>query len=363
MHATSIRHSVTDSQFSYTRSVHRSRSPVRGRRTTVIENSPAHYGHTINHSPLRAVTTTRNLGGALATSNVVHHHSPSRLITNTVHHHSPARPIGMTEHVADRFGDTLVSYGVNEYGEQVRVASSGIISGPQIRTIAEKVSPPRTHVTSHVTHGYGGYGISHSTTFRETSPSRQFKETVYSPASFIHNTGYIARDYSPVRGSITRVDHSPLRGSYTRVDYSPPRNVTRVDYSPPRTLSRVDYSPVRRSFGVLEPVATVVDHAPVTVIRDSPARRRSITRVDYSPLRGSISRSVSPARSFTSVSPPRQVSHHYNLGTVVPNPAPVITAPRVRHYESPSRRVSYGKTVIEHSTTFNHHDYGHSKYY
>lgn len=354
MHRTSIRHSVTDSQFSYLRSVHRSRSPVRGRQTTVIEHSPVRtydvrgyspvrsygvvdvdhsyspvrtYGRshvTYNHSPLRAVTTTRNLTGAIAT-NVVHHHSPARV------------PLGRTDHIADRIGDSLVSYGVNDFGEEVRVTSTGIINGPAIRTLAEKVSPPRTHVSSHVTTGYGGFPLAHSTTVHGTSPSRHVKETVYGAHRIGHPTGYIAREYSPVRGGITRIDHSPVR-SVTRVDHSPLRSSytrvahhhhiehspVRIDHSPVRSVTRVDHSPVRRSYGYVEPVATRVEHAPVTTITAGPLRR-------------SISRSISPAR----------VHHHYDLG--------VVGGPTVRHYDSPSRRVSYSKTVVESNSSMIHH--------
>lgn len=387
MHRTSIRHSVTDSQFSYRRSSHRSRSPIGGRHTTVVDHSPIrtygvgighspirNYGvgidhsyspvrsygtsHHITHSPLRAVTTTRNLGGTL---------------TNNVIHHSPSRHVGRSSHLINKIGDSLVSYGINDDGDQVRVTSTGIVNSPQLRTVAERISPPRTHITNHVTSGHIGYPVTHSTTITGTSPVRQVKETVYNPGRIAHPTGYVGRGYSPLRGSIARVGHSPLRSSYSRVDHSPlrrsysrvdhsplrssysrvehhithspARSITRLDHSPVRSVTRIDHSPVRRSIGVLEPVTTVVNHAPVTQITAGPVRT-SVSRMDYSPMRRSLSRSISP----------RHVHHDYDLGTVVPNAygRSGIHGTTVRHYESPSRNVSYSRTVLESNTSAIH---------
>lgn len=343
MHTTSFRQSITDSHTSFNRSVMRSRSPVRGvRQTTVIEHSPARYASTaITHSPMRAVTTTRGVGGVLA-SNVVTH-SPAPV------------PIGRTEHLSDRMADALVSYGVNEFGEQVKVTSTGIISGPALRTVAEKVSPPRRHVANHIHTTVQGYPLMTSTTVADSAPVRQFKETVYSPTRNAYPTAYGVRtnysplrssgiayaeqpimnsvghtvtrvghsplrggiatgvnpivsrvEHSPLRGSITRVDHSPLRGSYTRVvDHSQLRgSYTRVDVSPPReSYTRVvNHSPLRSPVTRVDHRVSRIDHSPVraplvpvTTTVDPYVRRSAITTtfdqqaqiIDHSPLRTS----------------------------------------------------------------------------
>jgi hypothetical protein len=109
--------------------------------------------------------------------------SPVRTISNSVVTH-PA-PLGHSSHNVDPYGDAIVSYGVDEFGEPIRIVSTGILYGPEIKTFTERVAPGETTTSNHVSRSYLNpfeAQENHTTVTDVTSPSRYYKTTTYSPS-------------------------------------------------------------------------------------------------------------------------------------------------------------------------------------
>lgn len=88
-------------------------------------------------------------------------------------------------HDINPYGDAIVSYGVDEFGEPVRITSTGILHGPEIKTFTERIAPGETHTTCHTsTNPLNPFEaqVNTTTTTDIVNPSRYMKTTTYSPS-------------------------------------------------------------------------------------------------------------------------------------------------------------------------------------
>jgi hypothetical protein len=285
------------------------------------------------------VSTVRTTDLSPARHTTVVTASPQRTVTSTVL--ANPVPIGLTHstHDVDPFGDAIVSYGVDELGEPVRITSTGILHGHEIRTFTERVAPGEATTSSHVTTNYlNPYEsqVATTTTTDVMSPSRYMKTTTYSPS----RVAPVHHEFAPLEVPITNTTSttttrhigSPYRHVTTyAAPLSPVHNTTVVTQSPARhvstvTASNYNYSPIHNT----------------TVVTQSPARHVStVTASNYSPARNTTVVTQSPSRNITTTtnyatpaSPVREtvVTNHFgdHISTsydVQPTKETVITNP------------------------------------
>ena len=116
----------------------------------------------------------------LASSTVIS--SPVRNSTTFI-----SNPVPNTHatHDIDTLGDSIVTYGVDEMGEPIKIISTGILYAPEIQTFTERVTPVETITQTHVARSYANpyEDQVHTTTTTDiTSPGRYVKATTYSPS-------------------------------------------------------------------------------------------------------------------------------------------------------------------------------------
>jgi hypothetical protein len=88
-------------------------------------------------------------------------------------------------HDIDPFADAIVSYGLDEMGKPVKIYSTGILYGHEIKTFTERVTPGEAVTTKHVfTDHLTPYDAIENQTTRTdiTHAGRYVKETTYSPS-------------------------------------------------------------------------------------------------------------------------------------------------------------------------------------
>ena len=249
-------------------------------------------------------SSTTSFNNGYASNVIATTQSPQRTVTTSIVG-NPAPVVGHTSsHDIDPYGDAIVSYGVDELGEPVRITSTGILHGPEIRTFTERIAPGETHTSSHVSHNVLNpfeTEVNTTTTTDVVSPSRYLKTTTYSsPTRQVHH------EFAPLEQPVTNTTSTTT----TRRVASPSRQVTTTYHAP--------MSPVRQ---------TVVAHSPVrqvTVMNQSPVRSYSTV---YNAL---VERTVvtqRPAQQYVSntivQSPARQVTTSYTHASPVQPVMPV----------------------------------------
>ena len=149
------------------------------------------------------------------------------------------------KHIEDRGADTLVSYGRDENGEEVRITSKGILKNPELRTVAERISPPRQYITNNArvsVSPYTGESLhEHSTSVSPVMRDSLVKETVYSPSRPVtYRTS--KRPVVPIGTA-----HDTIIGQST-INQGQPHSpiVVRNDYSPGRHQIQAAQSPIQR---------------------------------------------------------------------------------------------------------------------
>jgi hypothetical protein len=341
--------------YTYTSSINHTHSPLRGHRTTVFD-----------HSPQRMVTTTR------APNTDIH--------TSTVISHSPAyrAPRGRADHHVDPLTDSIVSYGVDENGEQIKITSTGILRSPELRTVAEKTSPGRRVTNTLVSSGLGGQFV--SSQHHELSPTRQVKETVFrpspervygasrrvtqfSPGRQVTSTfspgrsGVVTRHYTNAPMPVQRTHHVVSHSSSVRSASVYSSSVASMSPSPARVVTRTQFSPARRPALVTSTFSRSPSPRQVTRTHFSPTQRQ-VTRTHFSPSRRQVTRTqFSPSRrpglitsTFTR-SPARQATHHItrqysparsasSVSIVSHSASPVRMTTAVHTTHSPARMVA-----------------------
>jgi len=371
--------------YAFSSSIQHTHSPSRGRRTTVID-----------HSPQRMVTTSRALGGDIHSSTMIHHAAPA-----------PAYPRGRANHHVNPMTDSIVSYGVDENGEEIKITSTGILRNPELRTVAEKTSPGRKMISNTMMSTAYGAPLMSSTNIHEMSPTRQVKETVFRPSpQRTYGVSHRVTGYSPVRHTTTfspsvtqqyPTQYSPNRSQVVTRHYtnapapvvthaishsssvrsssmvsvsaspSPVRHYTRTQFSPTRhTVTRTQLSPARRAPAL---VTSTYSRSPSPV-------RHTVTRTNFSPVRrapamvtSTYSRSPSPVRhtvTRTNFSPVNRTVTRTNFSpsrrtglitsTYSRSPARVMPAPQTRTHVmtrnySPARSMSSSVSVVSHSAS------------
>jgi hypothetical protein len=206
-------------------------------------------------------------------------------------------------HDIDAFGDAIVSYGVDELGEPVRITSTGILHGHEIKTFTERIAPAEAHTSTHVSRSIVNpyeTQVNTTTTTDVTSPSRYMKTTTYSPS----RVRPVEHEFAPIDVPVTNTHTSTT----TRHIASPVRHVTTyhaplspvqrtvVTQSPARHVTTTtNYSPVRNTVVTHSPshVNTVYNNATSTVVTQSPARHVTA----YNPVSTVVTQS--PARNIT----------------------------------------------------------------
>lgn len=233
-------------------------------RTT--ELSPARHTTVVTASPQRTVTTS--------------------VLANPVPHH----PLSHSTHDIDQFSDAIVSYGVDELGEPVRITSTGILHGHEIRTFTERIAPGEATTSSHVSRNYVNpfeTQVNTTTTTDVKSPSRYMKTTTYSPSRV-----------RPVHHEFAPLDAPAINTTSTttsRLIASPRRQITTYHAAP--------MSPVRRTIVTQSParhMTTTTNYSPIrsTVVTQSPTRHVTTYNAPISPVRQTIV-TQSPARQMT----------------------------------------------------------------
>ena len=105
-----------------------------------------------------------------------HHHFAPHLPRTVVHHNHEFLPDG----------DTIISYGVDELGQPVKITTTGILYGEEIKTFTERIEPGEI-TEDRVQQSVGPYGERiHSVTRNYREPYSYARETSYSPAGVTH---------------------------------------------------------------------------------------------------------------------------------------------------------------------------------
>lgn len=172
--------------------------------------------------------------------------SPLRSVSTTVA--SNPVPITQAQHDIDSLGDSIVTYGVDEFGKPIKIVSTGILYAPEIQTFTERVTPEEATTHTHVARSYANpfeEQVHTTTTTDVTSPGRYLKATTYSPSRLrpIHH------EFSELDLPVTN------RTSTTTVRSIPVPQTTITSVYPDPVLS-----PVRR-----------------TIVTSSPSRRVTIS--------------------------------------------------------------------------------------
>lgn len=63
-------------------------------------------------------------------------------------------PFTHATHQVNPYDDSVVTFGVDEFGEPIRVISTGLLHGHEIQTFTERIAPGETVTTSHVQRNY-----------------------------------------------------------------------------------------------------------------------------------------------------------------------------------------------------------------
>lgn len=109
--------------------------------------------------------------------------SPVRTVSTTV----TPNPVPVTQatHDIDSLGDSIVTYGIDEFGKPIKIISTGILYAPEIQTFTERIAPEEATTHTQVARSYANpfeEQIHTTTTTEVTSPGRYVKSTTYSPS-------------------------------------------------------------------------------------------------------------------------------------------------------------------------------------
>lgn len=162
-----------------------------------------------------------------STTTSVNHNYPEHTPYGTVIHNPLVHSLAHSSHDVDPYGDAIVSYGVDEFGEPVRIVSTGILHGHEIMTYAERVAPGETITTNHISTNYLNDFEAEENLITNTdivSPSQYVKTTTYSPS----RVRPIHYDFAPIDAPVT----NSITTTTTRHVGSPYRHVTTYHSDP-----------------------------------------------------------------------------------------------------------------------------------
>lgn len=86
-------------------------------------------------------------------------------------------------------GDTIISYGVDEFGQPVKITTTGVLHGEEIKTFTERIAPGEI-TEDNVSESVGPYGERiHTVTRNYREPFSYARETSYTPngVSYTHH--------------------------------------------------------------------------------------------------------------------------------------------------------------------------------